>query len=210
MTRMARLGLVVSSFVVVLGGITAQAPLRFKGSLYAGICTSQIHGDGVAGFNKWGITAGPLLEISRDNQRWEWGLIYTQKGSRRVPNPKAGDYNTWRYRFTYLDIPIARLWDPQDWWWFGVGIQPSVLLNAEEDFFSTGYTPLTTPSLKRYDLGLMAIAGVQYTDALALEIRISQSALPISERPQAPVLRWDNFLMNMAIQAGMKLSFKSS
>ncbi len=188
----------------------AQEPLRFKGGLYAGASASQIHGDAISGFNKLGLTAGPLLEISRGDVTWEWGMLYTQKGSRKVPNPKAGDYSTWKYRFTYLDIPVVRVWRPEPWWWFGVGVQPSVLLNAEEDFYGTGYSPLTTPDLKPIDLGVLALVGVEYTDALAFELRMSQSAVPISERPDAPVMRWDNFLMNMALQLGLKVQFGSN
>ncbi len=190
--------------------VNAQEPLRFSGALYTGISASQIHGDGVSGFDKFGLTAGPLLEISRGDVAWEWGLLYTQKGSRKVPNPKAGDYSTWRYRFTYLDVPVVRKWQPESWWWFGIGIQPSLLLNAEEDFFSTGYSPLTTPDLKGIDLGVLGLIGVEYTDLLTFELRMSQSALPISERPEAPVMRWDNFLMNMALQLGLKLQFNSN
>ena len=199
--------------VLVLGFaamLNAQEPLRFAGSLYAGVSASQIHGDGVSGFDKFGVTGGPLLEISRGNVAWEWGLLYTQKGSRKVPNPKAGDYSTWRYRFTYLDVPVVRIWRPDSWWWFGLGVQPSLLLNAEEDFFSTGYSPLTTPELKKVDVGALGLIGVKYTDALTFELRMSQSAVPISDRPDAPVMRWDNFLMNMALQLGLKLQFNSN
>ena len=39
-----------------------------------------------------------------------------------------------------------------------------------------------------------------WSDKAALEVRLSQTLLPISERPDQPVQRWDNFMMNMAIQ----------
>jgi len=193
-----------------IGTSSAQEPIRFQGRWFSGVCASQIHGDGVSGFNKFGLTAGPLLVLSSKDKIWEWGLLYTQKGSRKVPNPKAGDYSTWRYRFTYVDVPLVRVWKPEPWWWFGLGVQPSLLLRAEEDFYSVGYSDLTTPSLRNVDVGLLAVLGLEYTDHLALEARLSQSALPISERPEAPVMRWDNFLMNMAIQAGVKILFGSN
>jgi hypothetical protein len=43
-------------------------------------------------------------------------------------------------------------------------------------------------------------AGYVWSENTALEVRLSQSLLPISERPDQPVQRWDNFMMNMAIQ----------
>ena len=46
----------------------------------------------------------------------------------------------------------------------------------------------------------MLQAGYTWSEKTALEVRLSQSLLPISERPDQPVQRWDNFMMNMAIQ----------
>jgi hypothetical protein len=203
-------GVLLAGALVLAVAAWSQEPLRFAGSLFAGVSASQIHGDGVSGFDKFGWTGGPLLEISRGPVAWEWGLLYTQKGSRKVPNPKTGDYSTWKYRFTYVDVPLIRVWKPESWWWFGVGVQPSLLLRAEEDFFSTGYSPLTTPELKRFDLGAVALVGMEYTEVITFELRMSQSALPIADRPDSPVMRWDNFLMNMALQLGLKLQFNSN
>jgi hypothetical protein len=75
-----------------------------------------------------------------------------------------------------------------------------VLVAAEEDFYGNGYSELSYLRLNAVDVGGLLQAGYTWSEKTALEVRLSQSLLPISERPEQPVQRWDNFMMNMAIQ----------
>ncbi|MEE3164285.1 MAG: porin family protein [Bacteroidota bacterium] len=180
---------------------TQEDPLRFSARLHGGFSATQVHGDQISGFNKFGLCAGASVDIRRSEwQGVQWGILYTQKGSRRVPDTKNGDFNSWRYRFTYIDMPLIRTWNPAPEWWWGAGIQPSVLVEAEEDFYGNGYSELSYLELNAVDFSGVLQVGYMWSDKAALEVRLSQSLLPISERPDQPVQRWDNFMMNMAIQ----------
>ena len=75
-----------------------------------------------------------------------------------------------------------------------------MLVAAEEDFYGNGYSELSYLQLNTVDVGGVVQAGYAWSEKTALEVRLSQSLLPISERPEQPVQRWDNFMMNMAIQ----------
>lgn len=193
--------------LVQLGFGQGQEPLHFQGQLMGGVCASQIHGDGISGFNKFGLSGGVGIRVWRKDERRQIAaaIAFTQKGSRRVPNPKQNDYHTWRYRFTYIDVPILMHWHNPSGWWVGLGLQPSVLIGAEEDFNATGYSELTYVELYPWDLGGVAVAGVEWFDNLSLEMRLSQSLLPISPRPETPIIQFDNFMMNMAVQIMVSL-----
>jgi hypothetical protein len=181
--------------------------LRFAGRIHAGLSTTQVHGDQISGFNKFGYTAGASVDVRRKaSSGVQFGMFLTQKGSRRVPDTKNGDYNTWSYRFTYIDLPLTRTWDTKDWR-ISVGVQPSILVRGEEDFYGAGFTELTYLELLPIDLGAVATAGWKFNPLMSLEVRLSQSLMPISERPNQPVQRWNNFMMNMAIQWMVTLSF---
>ena len=176
-------------------------PLAFTARVHMGLSATQVYGDQISGFNKFGVSAGATVDIRRKIRKgMQWGILYTQKGSRRVPNTKNGDFNSWRYRFTYIDLPLTQVWNPEPEWWWGVGLQPSILIAGEEDFYGNGYTDLTYLELNSIDLGGILQAGFQWRQIMAIEARLSQSLLPISERPAQPVQRWDSFMMNMAIQ----------
>ena len=178
-----------------------EEPLKFSARLHLGFSASQVHGDQISGFNKFGLSSGATIDMRRSSRDGvQFGIFYTQKGSRRVPDAKNGDFNSWRYRFTYIDLPLIRTWNPSTDWWWGAGLQPSVLVAAEEDFYGNGYSELSYLELNAVDLGGVLQAGYQWSENAALEVRLSQSLLPISERPDQPILRWDNFMMNMAIQ----------
>jgi hypothetical protein len=175
--------------------------LRFTARLHGGFSATQVHGDQISGFNKFGLSAGASLDIRRTTRQGvQWGIFYTQKGSRRVPDTKNGDFNSWRYRFTYIDLPLTKVWNPDPTWWWGIGLQPSLLVSGEEDFYGNGYSELTYLELNPIDWGGILQAGYTWDERKAIEVRLTQSLLPISERPDQPVQRWDNFMMNMALQ----------
>lgn len=192
------LGLVLA---LSIGSQAQDDPLRFSARLHGGFSATQVHGDQISGFNKFGLSAGATLDIRRSaRQGVQWGIFYTQKGSRRVPDTKNGDFNSWRYRFTYIDLPLTKVWNPDPMWWWGVGLQPSLLVSGEEDFYGNGYSELTYLELNPIDWGGILQAGYAWDERKAIEVRLTQSLLPISERPDQPVQRWDNFMMNMALQ----------
>ena len=183
-----------------------EEPLRFGASLHGGLSTTQVHGDQISGFNKFGYTVGASVDMRRNPKAGvRFGMFLTQKGSRRVPDPKNGDYTTWSYRFTYIDLPLMRVWDTRDWW-LGVGVQPSILMQGEEDFYGNGFSELTYLELRPVDLGAVAAAGWKFSPLISAEVRLTQSVIPISERPDQPVQQWNNFMMNMAIQWMVTLS----
>ena len=176
---------------------------QFNGGLIAGATVSQIHGDGIGGFNKVGFNLGATIEIGRRGKKnIQIGIAYNQKGSKKPPNPPE-DYDTWKYRFTYIDIPITmsysyKMFD------ILVGLQPSILLAAEEDFYGVAWDPTGLP-IKEYDLG--AVLGIRtvYGNHSHLFARVTQSILAIAPRPETPTgtPRWNNRMLNMTVEVGV-------
>lgn len=199
--------LLLSLCTSLLSAEAQENPLSFTARLSGGISISQVHGDQISGFNKFGYTTGASIDMRRKaNSGIQFGILLTQKGSRKVPNPKNGDYTSWSYRFTYIDLPIMRTWDSPEWW-IGAGIQPSILMRGEEDFYGNGFTDLTYLELRTIDFGAIAAAGWKFSPLISAEVRLSQSLIPISSEPEQPVQRWNNFMMNMTIQWMVTLSF---
>ena len=190
--------------------MTVQAqeePLRFGASLHGGLSTTQVHGDQISGFNKFGYTVGASVDMRRSpNAGVRFGMFLTQKGSRRVPDPKNGDYTTWSYRFTYIDLPLMRVWDRRDGR-LGVGVQPSILMQRRGRLLWQRVLRIDLPGIApcRFRSSGRSQAGNSALWSSA-EVRLAQSLIPISERPDQPVQRWNNFMMNMAIQWMVTLS----
>ena len=68
----------------------------FNGGFTAGATAAQVRGDGIDGFNKLGFHAGAVLDIRQfQNLGFQMGMVFNQKGSRKIQNINAGDYTTW-------------------------------------------------------------------------------------------------------------------
>lgn len=184
------------------GQTTSPAPLTFNGGLIGGATLSQVHGDGIGGFNKAGFHSGVVVEISRENRMLQLGVVYNQKGSRRPPNPTAGDYDTWAYKFTYIDLPVVMHYE-YDGIQFMVGLQPSYLMKGQENFFGA-YTPTTLP-LNEWDLSGVLGMRMPYGEKSQVFMKFTQSIIAICPAPDSPITVWDNKMMNMTLELGTVL-----
>ena len=181
------------------GQTTSKFPLSFNGGFIGGATLSQVHGDGIGGFNKAGFHSGVVVEISHENGMLQLGVVYNQKGSRRPPNPTIGDYDTWAYKFTYIDLPVVMHYE-YNGIQFMIGLQPSYLIQGQENFFGA-YTPTTLP-LNEWDLSGVFGARMPYGDKSHLYMKFSQSIVAICPAPDSPLTVWDNKMMNMTLELG--------
>ena len=78
----------------------------FEAGILAGVNLSQLHGDGLAGFNQIGLNAGGRVAIT-PSERWKWSLdlVFSQKGSNKSAddNPSI-EFES--FRLNYTEVPI--------------------------------------------------------------------------------------------------------
>ncbi len=176
--------------------------LTFKGGVICGMTMSQVHGDGIGGFNKLGVNGGFTVQVLNNKSRgFNLGVLYNQKGSRKPLNPNIEDDITWAYRFTYFDLPVVYTMEIE-----GVqvefGLQPSILISAEENMYNVGYDPTGVP-VKDFDLSLVLGAQLQMDHGMRLFTRLTQSAIAIAPKPDDPLNRWNNAMRNMTLEIGV-------
>ena len=136
------------------------------------------------------------------------GVIYNQKGSRKPPNPNAVDNSTWAYRFTYVDIPVLYIsryvikkMDVD----FQVGVQPSILISAKENFIGA-YSDLSF-ELKDYDLSGVLGLRIKYGDRSYLFSKLTQSIIGIAPLQGDPSAYpwWIKRMRNMTLELGFTI-----
>lgn len=94
----------------------------FEAGPIIGFNASQIQGDGFRGFRKMGLNAGVAVDIKTPG-KFSVGLelLYSQKGSRFIPNGlQGGDQE--EYFMDYLEIPIILKFHDTKGMDFGAGI----------------------------------------------------------------------------------------
>ena len=80
---------------------------KFHAGIKAGPNTSQMTGDGYAGFYKFNLTAG-IFGNSKlgDKSKLQYEIIYQGKGSHDPAVPDEGKYNSYKIRLDYIEVPV--------------------------------------------------------------------------------------------------------
>lgn len=176
---------------------------RFKGGFIGGMTATQVAGDTYSGYDKAGLFGGCFVNlpfhkktgIKKDSivihtndkkkidtlffDHWtvQMELDYIQKGSRKNPN-ENNNFTSYRLRLNYVEIPILVKYILSDKWAFEAGPAYGVLVHYKEE---TNYIPIIGKAFKKN--ALSAIIGVYYsiTNRLKINIRTSNSILPVRE-----------------------------
>jgi hypothetical protein len=75
----------------------------------AGINAADVTGDPYNTYQKPGLYIGGgtySTVFEREKIHYRFGIFYSQKGSRKPPNPKENDYNEYNLRLHYLEAPV--------------------------------------------------------------------------------------------------------
>ena len=193
-------------------GALAQSdggPWLFNGGYTLGVTAAQVRGDGIEGFNKLGLHAGALVEVRQYRDLgFQLGIVYNQKGSRKVQNPRIGDYDNWGYKFTYVDLPVTAVYDFKDGFTVGTGLQPGVLIGAFEDGLASGVSDGewedTTLPIRSWELSWVVWVGMRSGETGEWFLRHTQSLPGIVPKPDVvnPNVRWDDRMQNLTMQVG--------
>ncbi|MFI5204734.1 MAG: outer membrane beta-barrel protein, partial [Flavobacteriales bacterium] len=74
-----------------------------------GINAADVTGDAYNTFQKPGLYVGGgtyNTVYEKEKIHYRFGLFYSQKGSRKAPNPKTGDYTEYNLRLHYVEAPL--------------------------------------------------------------------------------------------------------
>ncbi len=156
------------------GLITAQG---FKAGLMLGLATTQVDGDGYAGYDKPGLTAGAFVNRSFGD-RWsgEMEIYYVEKGSRHTPKPDYGDYTFFKMSLNYVEVPLL-IRTQMGKFLFDGGPSLAFLLNyGVED--ANGPEEIQTP-FKQIDFCSNIGVSYQLLSKLSLNWRFQYSMIPI-------------------------------
>jgi hypothetical protein len=166
-------------YVFLFVSLHTSAQKVFQPSIYAGLVTSQMSGDALGGWDKFGFVAGGDVHIPYGDK---WGLTFgfqfIQKGSRMKAD--TVDFNTFGYYLTYADVPLCATYS------FGkfeanLGLSGGVLLFQRK--IANGYDYEIDPPFRAWELA--GIGGLEFflNTHFALELRATTSVLPVRPTP---------------------------
>lgn len=143
-----------------------------------GINACQIHGDNAAGFNKFGVNGGIMVN-SRLNKKTsiDLGIVFTQKGARRNQDPENNDYTFFRVNLNYIEIPLLLNYKVNSAYFVTLGPSLAYLINYTEDTERGNWNGVYP--FEKFEYGVNVGLGRKIKGNWLVEIRSSNSFLPI-------------------------------
>lgn len=199
--------LMVLAAFLALGGMKANAQ-SFDGGFIAGAVTSQINGDGYAGFHQLGFTTGVFARIPTEGSfSWQLETKYSLFGAHSSVDEEDFGLNAMNIRLHYVEIPILCRYNLSafnisgkslDFITLELGVSSDFLVrglqsaNNEDNFDNSSWLfySVTGNFGVQFDLG----------ERLGVNIRSMNSITPCRLHPEAPVFSWLHYY-NIALQA---------
>ena len=192
-------------FTFFCAGLRAQS---FDGGLIAGAVTSQIDGDGYAGFHQLGCTAGFFGRIPTEGpSSWQFELKYSLFGAHSDSKEVNYGMTPMDIRLHYVEFPIMFRYDLSqfningkelDFITLEIGLSGDFLLrgtqsaNFEDNFSNDAWLLFSATG----NLGIH----FDLNDQLGINVRSMNSLTPCRLHPEAPVFSWYHYY-NIALQA---------
>lgn len=146
----------------------------------AGINFSMISGVGAQGFNHFGAVGGVQFNWQFAKKfSFDPEVIYTMKGGRRNPNPDAGDYYSFSIDLDYIEIPALFRWHFHRKDRFSFEFGPTFSFLVRNMAYENGLEISTAPTFNIFDLGLVAGINFHFPKGWGLNVRYSNSIMPI-------------------------------
>ena len=141
--------------------------------------TSQISGDGLGGWDKFGLTGGAFVSAPLSSKNgFRIGINYADKGSRTKRDTL--NFNTYAYRLRYVEVPVQYSFQNGPFTFLS-GLYYGRLI--KQDVLSNSYTYDVTPPFRNFDIGIALGATLQMGDHFFLEGKFSSSVIPTRPSP---------------------------
>ena len=172
----------------VLGGLLSKAQesttKRFNLGYFIGPSSSQMSGDGLGGFDKFGGTAGLSLRANiSDRSDLLLGMGFISKGSRAPLDTLTR--NVFAYRLNYIQIPVTWQlhWNEK----INVHLSPYAAFLVHQSIMSNKMTysmrDSGQPAFNDWDFGINAGIGFVLSGNTSIVFEFGQSVVPIRPNP---------------------------
>lgn len=193
--------LIFSGLFILSFGVNGQ---NFKGGILAGFNATQINGDDMAGFNKYGLWFGPFTSYPlKSNWILEAELLFTQKGSRKnfsPDNPNPG--GKWeKVNLNYIEMPLLARYPVNEKIQLHGGLGLAYLLSSRASTFSAPYQA----EFRTYEFNILGGGSYRLSDHFTFIARYQNSLTNIGTCPSRPFWRrYNTGFLNIVVTFGLR------
>lgn len=176
--------LLVAGTLSLLVSRTADAQ-RIRGALIVGVNATQVDGDEVFGYHKFGLNAGAAAIVPITGN-WSVSLenIYSEKGAHQRPRFIDSLDGSYDLKINYLDVPVLVQYTDKEIVTFGLGASwgGMVKIWEQRNNIEMTSTTLTSGIYKRSDINLLLDVRFRLIQKLHFNVRYAYSIRPIATR----------------------------
>ena len=207
---LTRLLLSSGFFLFILSG-QVSAQKKFEAGFVLGFNTSQISGDNLGGFDRLSPNGG--LFVKREiNEKIDWRLemAYLGKGSKNVPGPEDPATDYYLLRIHYIELPLVVSYNVKPKWRIEAGPSVGVFLGNHEEDINGEYVGVLSAreQFKRFDFSGNVGLIWRFAEKWALNVRASNSILPVRNYDQQTSFRLNKGQLNKSIMFRLFYSFQ--
>lgn len=161
-----------------------ESTRNFKGGLLLGAVTSQISGDGLGGWDKFGMTAGAWVRVPiTERVSASMSMKYINKGSRTKLDTIT--FNRFGYYLNYIEVPVSFSYSPSKKYTdqFFINFGPYAGYLFKQKIISNGYDYEVNPPFDRLDIGLELGATFWMIPKFGVSVISTSSVLPTRPNP---------------------------
>ncbi len=178
---------------------------RFSAGVKAGLSSSQVSGDNLAGFDKTGFNGGIFSSVLF-TKKWsaQFELLFIQKGSKYAGQPDAADFEYYRLQLNYIEVPLFIQFHFKKFT-FEAGPGYSYLINYKEEDETgdiTGLRPFHNSEIS-YNLGV----NYQIIQPLGINVRFSNSFSSIRDHSSGAHTLMNPGQQNTVLQLALSYTF---
>ena len=177
---------------------------RFEGGILGGLNGSQVAGDFTHGYHKPGVLLGGYVQTDLSPVVYaSMEIKYSQKGSRKNPDPKTQDQEKYIMRLGYMDVPVYLGFRTSENISFLAGLSAGYLMHSGEwDNFGK-FVPEDETPFSAFDFQALLGTRFELTDRMKLDLRLAYSFIPIRDLPVNELWYWRDNQFNNVISTAI-------
>ena len=169
-------------FILISFSFTGLSQLEFSGGIELGVSTTQLSGDALSGFDKFGLSAGPFIRTTfSEKSSAKLGILYLNKGSKKNADPDNGDLITYAIRLNYVEVPITYSYSINNIRAEG-GLAIARLVSSSELGTDGRERDFIFP-FEKMDFSVVLGASYYFSENIFVNGRWSQSIIPVRKSP---------------------------
>ncbi len=105
-------------------------------------------------------------------------MAFSQKGSRKTPDPETKDYTSYHLRVNYIDVPLMLRYSLEGFGLFAGPLFGAQIGKVKEEDHNGKILQAGRPGFEPYDVEVLVGLGYRFGEKFSLDLRFSNSVMP--------------------------------